>query len=86
MINYLILIIAYLGMSVNLNLLYYISYYSTYFQAMLDVAADSGWLRTSLNIMHLVKMIIQGCWLKDDPLLQLPIVEPDQLHLFYLTQ
>jgi len=52
-------------------------------QAMLDVAADSGWLKTSLNIMHLVKMIIQGCWMKDDPLLQLPHVEPHQLPLFY---
>ena len=50
---------------------------------MLDVAADSGWLQTSLNIMHLVKMIIQGCWLKDDPLLQLPLIEPYQIQLFY---
>ncbi|XP_063676843.1 activating signal cointegrator 1 complex subunit 3-like isoform X2 [Bolinopsis microptera] len=55
-------------------------------QAMLDVAADSGWLKTSLSIMHIVKMVIQGCWMKDDPLLQLPHVEPHQLHLFYQLQ
>ena len=53
---------------------------------MLDVAADSGWLKTSLSIMHIVKMVIQGCWMKDDPLLQLPHVEPPQLHLFYQLQ
>ena len=52
-------------------------------QAMLDVSADSGWLETSLRVMHLVKMIIQGCWMKDDPLLQLPHVEPYHLPLFY---
>lgn len=53
---------------------------------MLDVSADSGWLRASLNIMHLVKMVIQGCWLKDDPLLQLPHLEPRHLTLFYTNR
>ena len=52
-------------------------------QAMLDVSADNGWLQTSLRVMHLVKMIVQGCWVKDDPLLQLPNVEPQHLPLFY---
>lgn len=28
-------------------------------------------------------MIVQGCWMKDDPLLQLPHVEPYHLNLFY---
>ncbi|KAK2718230.1 hypothetical protein QYM36_005522 [Artemia franciscana] len=38
-------------------------------QAMLDVAADRGWLETALNIQQLVQMVIQGRWLfSNDPL------------------
>ena len=52
-------------------------------QAMVDVSADSGWLKVTLKIMHLVKMIVQGCWMKDNPLIQLPHVEHYQIPLFY---
>jgi activating signal cointegrator complex subunit 3 len=35
-------------------------------QAMVDVAADGGWLFTALNTMHLAQMITQGRWV-DEP-------------------
>ncbi|VTJ78491.1 Hypothetical predicted protein [Marmota monax] len=51
-------------------------------QAMLDVAANQGWLVTALNITNLVQMLIQGRWLKDSSLLTLPNIEQHHLHLF----
>ncbi|XP_047413665.1 activating signal cointegrator 1 complex subunit 3 isoform X2 [Sciurus carolinensis] len=51
-------------------------------QAMLDVAANQGWLVTALNITNLVQMVIQGRWLKDSSLLTLPNIEQHHLHLF----
>ncbi|XP_008070669.1 activating signal cointegrator 1 complex subunit 3-like, partial [Carlito syrichta] len=51
-------------------------------QAMLDVAANQGWLVTVLNITNLVQMVIQGRWLKDSSLLTLPNIEHHHLHLF----
>uniref|UniRef100_A0A3Q3K309 Activating signal cointegrator 1 complex subunit 3 n=1 Tax=Monopterus albus TaxID=43700 RepID=A0A3Q3K309_MONAL len=51
-------------------------------QAMLDVAANEGWLITALSICNLVQMIVQGRWLHDSSLLTLPHVEPQHLHLF----
>lgn len=30
-------------------------------QAMVDVAANGGWLQTSLSVMHLLQMIMQVC-------------------------
>ncbi|XP_073933923.1 activating signal cointegrator 1 complex subunit 3 isoform X2 [Castor canadensis] len=50
--------------------------------AMLDVAANQGWLVTALNITNLVQMVIQGRWLKDSSLLTLPNIEQHHLHLF----
>jgi len=41
-------------------------------QAMVDVAADGGWLETTLNCMHLMQMIIQGRWFTESTLLTLP--------------
>jgi len=29
---------------------------------MIDVAAESGWLATTLQIQTLLQMIVQGCW------------------------
>ncbi|XP_074539494.1 activating signal cointegrator 1 complex subunit 3 [Halichoeres trimaculatus] len=51
-------------------------------QAMLDVAANEGWLVTALSICNLVQMIVQGRWLHDSSLLTLPHVEQQDLHLF----
>uniref|UniRef100_G3PM43 Activating signal cointegrator 1 complex subunit 3 n=1 Tax=Gasterosteus aculeatus aculeatus TaxID=481459 RepID=G3PM43_GASAC len=51
-------------------------------QAMLDVAANEGWLVTAINICNLVQMIIQGRWLHDSSLLTLPHVEQQHLYLF----
>ncbi|KAL0984962.1 hypothetical protein UPYG_G00151150 [Umbra pygmaea] len=51
-------------------------------QAMLDVAANEGWLVTALSICNLVQMIVQARWLDDSSLLTLPHVEQQHLHLF----
>ncbi|XP_022375871.1 activating signal cointegrator 1 complex subunit 3 [Enhydra lutris kenyoni] len=51
-------------------------------QAMLDVAANQGWLVTALNITNLVQMVIQGRWLKDSSLLSVPNIEHHHLHVF----
>ncbi|XP_056289492.1 activating signal cointegrator 1 complex subunit 3 [Pseudoliparis swirei] len=51
-------------------------------QAMLDVAANEGWLVTAISICNLVQMIIQGRWLHDSSLLTLPHVEQQDLYLF----
>ncbi|XP_055955120.1 activating signal cointegrator 1 complex subunit 3-like [Patella vulgata] len=41
-------------------------------QAMLDVSADQGWLITSLRVIQIIQMIVQGRWWHDSSLLQLP--------------
>ncbi|XP_045900311.1 activating signal cointegrator 1 complex subunit 3 [Micropterus dolomieu] len=51
-------------------------------QAMLDFAANEGWLVTAISICNLVQMIVQGRWLHDSSLLTLPHVEHQDLHLF----
>ncbi|XP_022606538.1 activating signal cointegrator 1 complex subunit 3 isoform X1 [Seriola dumerili] len=51
-------------------------------QAMLDVAANEGWLVTAISICNLVQMIVQGRWLYDSSLLTLPHVEQQDLYLF----
>lgn len=54
-------------------------------QAMLDLAANEGWLVTALSICNLVQMIVQGRWLHDSSLLTLPHVEQQHLYLFRYT-
>lgn len=42
-------------------------------QAMIDVSANSGWLKSALNSMYLMQMVLQGLWFEKDPsLLMLP--------------
>lgn len=41
-------------------------------QAMVDVAAENGWLQTTLNVMYLTQLVVQGRWDSDDPLRALP--------------
>lgn len=51
-------------------------------QAVLDVAANEGWLVTALSICNLVQMIVQGRWLNDSSILTLPTIEQQHLYLF----
>ncbi|ESO93256.1 hypothetical protein LOTGIDRAFT_189896 [Lottia gigantea] len=51
-------------------------------QAMLDVSADQGWLITSLQVIVLIQMIIQGRWYHDSTLLQLPCITPYHIYCF----
>uniref|UniRef100_A0A8C7XEW1 Activating signal cointegrator 1 complex subunit 3 n=1 Tax=Oryzias sinensis TaxID=183150 RepID=A0A8C7XEW1_9TELE len=48
-------------------------------QAMLDVAANEGWLVTAISICNLVQMVVQGRWLHDSSLLTLPHIEQHHL-------
>lgn len=51
-------------------------------QAMIDVAADEGWLITALRVMNLIQMVLQGRWNHQCPLLILPHIETHLLHCF----
>ncbi|CAH8598661.1 unnamed protein product [Heterobilharzia americana] len=53
-------------------------------QAMLDVSAECGWLRTCLNCIILMQMITQGLWVEEygSSLLQLPKITREHLDLF----
>jgi activating signal cointegrator complex subunit 3 len=50
-------------------------YYCATLQAMLDVAADQGWLNTSLNVVTVLQMVVQGRWHTDPLLSCLPFVD-----------
>ena len=41
-------------------------------QAMMDVAAEGGWLATTLRIQQLLQMVIQAIWIHDPAVLILP--------------
>ncbi|XP_048349860.1 activating signal cointegrator 1 complex subunit 3 [Sphaerodactylus townsendi] len=51
-------------------------------QAMLDVAANQGWLVSALNISSLIQMLIQGRWKHESTLLTIPNMEYHHLYLF----
>ncbi|XP_076445059.1 activating signal cointegrator 1 complex subunit 3-like isoform X3 [Babylonia areolata] len=51
-------------------------------QAMLDVSADRGWLVTSLQVILLLQMVVQGRWWHDSSLLLLPHLELYHLPYF----
>ncbi|CAG5136754.1 unnamed protein product, partial [Candidula unifasciata] len=55
-------------------------------QAMLDVSADQGWLVTSLNVIVLIQMVVQGQWWYDSSLLQLPHVQPYHTYFFRIQE
>ena len=46
-------------------------------QAMIDVAADAGWLATALGAMNLMQMVMQGRHARDPSLVTLPRVDFD---------
>jgi len=41
-------------------------------QAMIDISAENGWLKTTLNVMYVTQLIAQGCWENKNPMLLLP--------------
>mmetsp|Transcript_16138 Transcript_16138/g.17948 ORF Transcript_16138/g.17948 Transcript_16138/m.17948 type:complete len:210 (-) Transcript_16138:40-669(-) len=41
---------------------------------MVDISADNGWLWTTLNSINLMQMVMQGQWLTNSTLRQLPYV------------
>ena len=51
-------------------------------QAMIDVSAENGWLATTLHIVNIMQMVIQGRWVTESPILILPHLEPHMLYLF----
>lgn len=53
-------------------------------QAMLDITSNNGWLSASLKIIHILQMILQGCWLTDSCLATLPHVKMSDV--FRLTE
>ena len=48
-------------------------------QAIIDAAGSEGWLSTCLRAVQLIQMLVQGLWITDNPLLQLPGIEKDHL-------
>lgn len=53
-------------------------------KAMVDVAADAGYLGCTLMVMNMMQCIKQACWIDDHPLLGLPHIEKDDLpHIKY---
>ncbi len=48
----------------------------------MDIAADQGWLATSLRVMHLIQMCVQGRWLSDASILTLPHLKASHLSSF----
>lgn len=47
-------------------------------QAMVDVCAESGWLQTAFNSIHLLQMCIQGRWCTDASTAFLPGLDSEQ--------
>lgn len=46
---------------------------------MIDVAADAGYLTTTLTIMNMLQCIKQARWLDENTLLTLPRIRPSML-------
>mmetsp|Transcript_13654 Transcript_13654/g.49673 ORF Transcript_13654/g.49673 Transcript_13654/m.49673 type:complete len:2207 (-) Transcript_13654:489-7109(-) len=51
-------------------------------QAMVDAAADAGWLSTTMSIMHMLQMFVQAAWGHESSLLTLPHVYPNVVEEF----
>lgn len=60
----------------------YVHFLFSSIQAMIDVAAESGWLGTTLQIQTLLQMIVQGSWHNQSSLLTLPHLEHFMMYLF----
>lgn len=62
-------------------------------QGMIDICSHKGFLQTTMNLVHLMQMIIQGQWLDQSPLINIPQFEDGEiirklskLGIFYLPQ
>ena len=60
---------------------------------MIDIASHKGYLETALNLIHILQMIIQGQWLDQSPLVNVPHFEDGEIirklakiGVFYLPQ
>ena len=59
-------------------------------QGMIDVAAHKGFLKTTINLIHLMQMIVQGSWLDQSILINVPhftdatVVKLGKMGIFYL--
>lgn len=59
-------------------------------QGMIDVSAHKGHLKTTMNLIHLMQMIIQGSWLDQSILINIPhftestVVKLGKQGIFYL--
>jgi len=51
-------------------------------QAMVDIAADGGWMPTALGAMRLAQMVTQARWPDDDGLTDLPHVDASVVKTF----
>lgn len=77
---YLHLIVTFQSVCVTVCL--FVCFFIFFLQAMLDVAANEGWLVSALSICNLVQMIVQARWLHDSSLLTLPHIDQRNLYLF----
>ena len=48
-------------------------------QAMVDVISSNGWLTSALHVMELSQMVLQGLWIDENALLQIPFVDAGTL-------
>lgn len=48
-------------------------------QGMIDICSHKGFLNTTLNLVHMIQMIIQGQWLDQSPLINLPQFEDGEI-------
>ena len=53
--------------------------FSLFSKSMIDISADEGWLATTLRLMHLVQMCVQGRWISDSSILSLPHLNTSHL-------
>lgn len=51
-------------------------------QAMVDVAADAGWLQTTLSCMSLIQMVVQAKWHDASTLATLPHIDDNKVGMF----
>ncbi|XP_065316283.1 activating signal cointegrator 1 complex subunit 3-like [Gordionus sp. m RMFG-2023] len=51
-------------------------------QALLDMAAEEGWLAVSLLLVNFMQMCAQSRWVEDSSLTTLPFINSDHLHFF----
>jgi activating signal cointegrator complex subunit 3 len=48
-------------------------------QGMIDIASHKGFLTTTMNLVHLIQMIIQGQWIDQSPLINIPCFENGEI-------